>query len=265
MSTVLARLFFPSLLITAPLASQPVAGTYMASNVQGSAVKLVLQESAGSVTGTLSGNGNVFQLRGAANGDMIEGTVTGNGMNMLFGARVQGDDLLLILAEAGANGQPNLNSATQLTFRRDASAPAEAPVASAAPPSPAGGGSAGGKSAEDQRMIQVLTANGWCSFSFSGSSGSYSSGGVSRTSRTMLYPDGTVVSSSNTERSSSGAAGSAAVATQGGDRGFWKFENGVLYIGLTPQSLQPQQFRMTYNSNGSPIPVVNGTEYMICR
>jgi hypothetical protein len=114
-------------------------------------------------------------------------------------------------------------------------------------------------------MIQVLTANGWCSFSYSGSSGTYSSGGVTRTQKVFLRPDGTVSATANSERTSSGAAGQAYVGGSAGNQGFWKFENGQFFLGPTREQLAPQQFKMTYNSNGYPIPVVNGTEYMICR
>ena len=31
------------------------------------------------------------------------------------------------------------------------------------------------------------------------------------------------------------------------------------------QQWVPQQFKMTFNSNGYPIPVVNGREYMHCQ
>ena len=114
-------------------------------------------------------------------------------------------------------------------------------------------------------MFAVLTKNAWCSFSYSGSSGTYSSGGSTRTGRVVLRPDGTASMGSKSELSSSGAAGTGGVYGSSGQQGFWKYENGVFSSGPSLQQMTPQRFKMTYNSNGYAIPIVDGTEYMICR
>jgi hypothetical protein len=348
--------------------AQSLAGTYTAPNQQGGSITLELKTLAGGkLGGTLSGNGNSFQLDGAMNGAMAEGTITGNGMKMFFGAQLNGEQLQFFMVEPDANGQPNFQRATPIQFKRGAAAPAAQagnplaatgggnPLAKSAASAdkyagawtskdvklslsanasgyagtlmhqgqnypitlkadgpglsgtftaggapypvlvkldgtslllntagttymlvrgegvsgnPLAGSSGGGVTAaspQDQQMIRVLTANGWCSFSYSGSSGTYSSGGSTKTSKVFLRPDGTVSGTSSSERTSSGAAGQAYVAGSDGVQGFWKFENGQLYLGPTREQLAPQAFKMTYNSNGYPIPIVNGTEYMICR
>lgn len=351
------------------LPGQAIAGTYTTANAQGGTITLVLQaDGPGKVSGSLAGNGNTFVIAGTMGDDAADGTVSGNGMQLFFGARLQGEGLLFLLAEPDASGQPDFARATPMQFRRSATAVAPStaaaprgnPLAGARPadadryagawtskdvslslssqagayagtlthqgnaypvtlkadgPGLSGTFTAGGSpyevlvkvengmlylrtagttymlargaagaganplggsaatsapaapalSAQDQQMVRMFTANAWCSFSYSGSSGSYSSGGVSRSQKVYLRPDGTLVASSGSERTSSGEAGQAYVGNQGTAQGYWKFENGQFYLGQSPQALAPQQFRMTFNSNGYPIPIINGTEYMICR
>lgn len=348
-----------------PAAAQSIAGTYSTPNQQGGSITLVLRPAAGGkVTGSLSGNGNTFQIDGTMRDDAAEGTITGNGLKMFFAARVQSaQDLQFAMAEPDANGQPDYAKATQMAFKREAGASAPAGGSAGGNPLAAGRGAAasdkyagawtskdmsislnggggrysgtlthqgssypvtlkdegpglsgtftaagtpyellvnvengmlyintagttymlargnggaagnvagagsgsGNLSAEDQKMIAMFTANGWCSFSYSGSSGTYSSGGVTKTQKVYLSRDGRVSANASSERTSSGDAGQAYVGSKDGTSGFWKYENGTFYLGQSPQALQPQRFKMTYNSNGYPIPIINGTEYMICR
>lgn len=277
----LALAFLALVSVAAGSGAQSLVGTYTAPNQQGGTITLEFKALAGGkVGGTLSGNGNSFQLDGAMNGAMAEGTITGNGMKMFFGAQLNGDQLQFIMVEPDANGQPNFQRATPIQFKRGPAAPpAQAgnplaaggggnPLAKSAAPgtgsAPPGAGMMG-TSPQDEQMIRLLTANAWCSFSYSGSSGTYSSGGVSRSSKVYLRPDGVVSATSSSERTSSGASGQAYVGGNDATQGHWKFENGQFYLGQTREQLAPQTFKMTYNSNGYPIPVVNGTEYMICR
>lgn len=351
------------LLGSAPLAAQAIAGTYSTANQQGGTITLVLRPApGGKVAGTLSGNGNTFQIDGTMGDDAAEGTITGNGLKMFFAARTQGQDLQFAMAEPDASGQPDYAKATQISFRREAgvgtpASPAGAggnplsagraatsdryagawtsrdmslslsgaggaysgtlthqgmsyPVtlrdegpglsgtftaqgtpyellvkvengmlqintagttymlargsAGSAGPLTAGAGG-GARSPQDEQMIAVLTKNAWCSFSYSGSSGTYSTGGSTRTGRVVLYPDGSATMGSKSELTSSGAAGVGGVYGSSGQRGFWKYENGIFSSGPSRQQMTPQQFKMTFNSNGYPIPIIDGTEYMICR
>jgi hypothetical protein len=209
-------------------------------------VRLSLNTGASGYTGTLVHQGQNYPITLKADGPGLSGTFTAGGSPYSVLVKLEGTSLLL-----------NTAGTTYMLVRGEA--------ASGNPLAGGSAGSAGARSPQDAQMIQVLTANGWCSFSYSGSSGTYSSGGVTKTQKVFLRPDGTVAATANSERTSSGAAGQAYVGGNEATQGFWKFENGQFYLGQTREQLAPQQFKMTYNSNGYPIPVVNGTEYMICR
>lgn len=356
-----------ALVLASPSGAQSLIGTYSTTNPQGGAVTIVFRDAGGGkVGGTLSGNGNTFEISGMSQGNGAEGTVEGNGQKMFFGAAVEGDNLRLILAEPDANGQPNFQRATQLSFKRTAGVPAGGGQAAGGNPlgggraaaasdryagawsskdvqlslsggdgkysgtlthqgqnypitlkdegpglsgtftaggspyevlikhengflhlntagttymlakgtggaNPLGGGAnvAGGgggrRSPEDEKMFQMFIANGWCSFSYKSGSTYSTTGGTTSTGKVYMNANGTVSATRSSETTSSGSSGQAYVGGQSGAQGFWKYENGVLYMGQTPQAMAPQQFKMTYNSNGYPIPIVNGTEYMICR
>ena len=206
-------------------------------------VKLSLNTAAAGYSGTLTHQGQNYPITLKADGPGLSGNFTAGGAAYPVLVKLEGNSLLL-----------NTAGTTYMLARGGDAAGAAT-----------GGGQVTGANAQDAQMIRVLTANAWCSFSYSGSSGTYSSGGVSRSSKVFLNADGSVSSTSSSERTSSGVNGQAYVGNQGGNQGYWKFENGQFYLGQTREQMAPQTFKMTYNSNGYPIPVVNGTEYMICR
>ncbi len=245
-------------------AQSPFVGRWDVRNQQGGTTSLVLTTTGpGALGGTFSGNGNSFAVTGTVTGDEAAGTIAGRGMTLFFQAQVKGGTLLLVLAEPGAGGTPNLGTAQQIIMTKAAAG--EAPAA-AAPRSSAPSPSAStGTSDLDRRMIALLTANAWCAFSFSGSQSYSSSSGTSRTERVVLARDGTATSNQRRESSTSSSAGSVASQGDGSTAGRWRFENGVLAFSEDGQSWQNAAFKMTFNSNGSPIPVVNGKEYMVCQ
>ena len=114
-------------------------------------------------------------------------------------------------------------------------------------------------------MMRLLMANAWCAFSYSGTQTYSSSSGSTRTERVVLSSDGTVRSNAASERTSSGENGSVVSSGGEGTAGRWRFERGVLAFSADGVTWQPAGFKMTFNSNGSPIPVVDGKEYMVCR
>ena len=118
---------------------------------------------------------------------------------------------------------------------------------------------------QDKQLAQLFVANAWCAFSYSGSQTYSGSSGTTRTERAVMLADGRVLSNQKSEFAGSGESGSAVVS--GGDHvvGYWRLERGVL--AYSPDGVQwtAANFKMTYNSNGYPIPVVNGKEYMACR
>lgn len=256
--------------------AQGFLGRWEVRNAQGSITSLVLTDGGGGkLGGTFSGNGNSFEVTGSAAGEEASGSIAGRGMALFFQAHVKGNTLLLVVAEPGPGGVPNLSSAQQVILNRAtgdamAAAPARPPAAAASPsarPSAVAGGpgGAGGVTEMDRRMIQLLTANAWCAFGFSGSQSYSSSSGTTRTERVVLAPDGTAHSNQRNESANSGANGSVTSQNDGGSTGRWRFENGVLAFSVDGIAWQPAAFRMTFNSNGSPIPLVGGKEYMVCQ
>jgi len=119
----------------------------------------------------------------------------------------------------------------------------------------------------DEAIKQVLLANDWCSFSYSGGGGGYGSTGSyghSSTSRVHLSPDGSISRKSGSENYSSSQYGSVASQGNGGDGGRWQVRGGVLYLSSGDAPLQPVNLSITRNSDGSPILKADGVEYMRC-
>ena len=123
----------------------------------------------------------------------------------------------------------------------------------AAGSSPPGGGGGGGGGMSDS----LMTSSAWCTFSYNKISG------YSNTTRWVFSPNGTYSKGGRGEGYSSGYGGTMASQHNSGGGGHWKVVNGQLYIGDTIP--QPVQSVVKHNSNGSPIVVVNGTEYSKCR
>lgn len=125
----------------------------------------------------------------------------------------------------------------------------------------------GGK-ARDEPLARLLVSSDWCSFSYSGGGGGYSSSGSyghSSTSRFHLSADGSFVRSSGSESYSSNQYGSVAGQGGNGSSGRWQVRAGVLYTSDGNGPMQPVQLTVTRNSNGYPIINANGTEYMQCN
>ena len=109
---------FTSLVCTSA-AAQNYTGTYTTTNAQGGIVTLTLRhDGPKQVKGTLSGNNNTFQVGGEVTPDGLMGAVTGQQGNLYLMAQFEGADLIVFLAEPGANGQPDLQSARRLVFTR---------------------------------------------------------------------------------------------------------------------------------------------------
>ena len=248
------------LVLAAPLRAQGFPGTYTVRNAQGGVSTLVLTDAgAGKLGGSFNGNGNSFQVTGVAANDEASGVIAGRGLSLFFQAQVKGATLLLVLAEPTAAGTPNLAAAQQVVMTRSAAG---------AVTGDADGSTAGVAAAvtpQDKQLAQLFVANAWCAFSYSGSQTYSGSSGTTRTERAVMLADGRVLSNQKSEFAGSGESGSAVVS--GGDHvvGYWRLERGVL--AYSPDGVQwtAANFKMTYNSNGYPIPVVNGKEYMACR
>lgn len=118
----------------APAHAQELTGRYVYQSPQGP-VGLVLQHDRATVTGVLTGvDGQVSRLEGRFDGQRAIGTIVMGGRNGWFAAGFLDGGLTLLLAEIGADGEPDLDNGWRLDFTR-AGDVASAPAASRAAPS----------------------------------------------------------------------------------------------------------------------------------
>jgi hypothetical protein len=229
--------------------AQNYAGTFTTTNPQGGTVTLTLRnDGPKQVKGTLNGNNATFEVAGEVTPQGLMGAVTGPQGNLYMMAQYEGANLVVILAEPGPNGQPNVESARRIVFAKAGSG---SPKPGAAAPAAPGG--------SDAQLSQFLTRNAWCGFTFNQRSG------TSSTERIVFDANGTVTQSSGRETYSSGASGSVAGQYSGGQQARWKVADGALHLSQDGVNWQPQPLQITQNSNGSPIVKSGGKEYMVCR
>lgn len=227
-----------ALLACAPALAQNYSGTYTTQNPQGGTVTLRLKQDANkAVTGTLSGNGNTFQIQAEVTAEGVLGTVTSGANTLYMLAQLQGGKLNVILAEPGPGGQPNLQAARQLVFTK---------------------GTPQASTGSDQ-LSQFLTRNAWCGFTYNQRTG------TSTRERVVFHGDGVVVQQSGAETYTSGRSGTVAGQYGGGKQGRWKVENGQLQLSEDGLNWAPQALQVTQNSNGYPIIKSGGKEYMVCN
>jgi len=219
--------------------AQSYSGTFTTTNQQGGTVTLVLKQDAQSqVKGTLTGNNTTFQVAAQATPQGLMGTVSGEAGSLYLMAQYEGASLVVLLAEPGPNGQPNLQATRRLIFSKAAA--------------PAAGG-------QDGQISQLLTRNAWCGFTYNKNTG------TSTKERVVFYSNGTVARTSGAETYNSGPAGSVAGQSGNANQGRWKVANGMLHLSQDGTNWTPQPLQVTQNSNGSPIIKSNGKEYMVCN
>jgi hypothetical protein len=239
-----------SLVLLLPCAqalAQNFSGTYTTKNPQGGSVTLTLKQDAQSrVSGTLSGNGNTFQIQGQAQPTGILGTVTGDNTTLFLHAQMNGAELRVILAEADANGQPNLQATREIVMARAGSGGGHA-----SKPAPSAN--------QETQLSQFLTRNAWCSFSYNQRSG------TSTKERVMFRADGTVTQQGGAETYSSGYSGTVAGQHTSGNQGRWRVQGTSLELSQDGMNWAPQPLQVTQNSNGYPILKSGGKEYMVCQ
>ena len=232
--------------------AQNYSGTFTTTNQQGGTVTLVLKQDAQSqVKGTLTGNNTSFEVAAQATPQGLMGTVSGQAGSLYLMAQYEGASLVVLLAEPGANGQPNPQATRRLVFAKAAAggAPSSKPQSKA--PAPAGG--------QDGQISQFLTRNAWCGFTYNKNSG------TSTRERVVFSSNGMVARTSGAETYNSGPAGSVAGQSANANTGRWKVANGMLHLSQDGVNWTPQPLQVTQNSNGSPIVKSNGKEYMVCN
>jgi len=232
--------------------AQSYSGTFTTTNQQGGTVTLVLKQDAQSqVKGTLTGNNTTFQVAAQATPQGLMGTVSGEAGSLYLMAQYEGASLVVLLAEPGPNGQPNLQATRRLIFSK-AAAGSPSSKSPSKPAAPAAGG-------QDGQISQFLTRNAWCGFTYNKNTG------TSTKERVVFYSNGTVARTSGAETYNSGPAGSVAGQSGNANQGRWKVANGMLHLSQDGTNWTPQPLQVTQNSNGSPIIKSNGKEYMVCN
>jgi hypothetical protein len=234
--------FLLAALASAGAMAQNYSGTFTTTNQQGGTVTLVLKQDAQSqVKGTLTGNNTTFQVAAQATPQGLMGTVSGEAGSLYLMAQYEGASLVVLLAEPGPNGQPNLQATRRLIFSKAAA------------------GSPSSKSGQDGQISQFLARNAWCGFTYNKNTG------TSTKERVVFYSNGTVARTSGAETYSSGPAGSVAGQSGNANQGRWKVADGMLHLSQDGTNWTPQPLQVTQNSNGSPIIKSNGKEYMVCN
>ena len=111
------------LTLALPVSAQQFTGTFTAQGQAGPITLALQQAGGGTVTGTLSGNGAVYQVEAQPEETgTIVGTATGQQGRLFFQATLQGDQLQVIFVEPGPDGQPNYDTAQEIAFARGSGA-----------------------------------------------------------------------------------------------------------------------------------------------
>lgn len=104
-----------------------LTGTYTTQGRQGAVTLVLNQDADGSVTGSMSGNGAKMVIQAKMQDGKAIGVMTSPGEQggAFFMAQKDGADVAVVMADVGANGQPNEATARRITFK---AAAAEAPA-----------------------------------------------------------------------------------------------------------------------------------------
>ena len=245
------------LLLPAASLAQNFDGTYSASNPQGGTITLTLRQDAQQrVTGTLIGHGSAFQVQGQVQSGNVLGTATSASGMVYIGAQIEGQNLRVLLAEPGMNGQPNFNTARQFVMARAGSS--GEPTGGAMQPPPQAQQAPQAGTPLDAQLTQLLVSSAWCTFSYNQISG------ASTKERVVFGRDGSFIQQTGGEAYSSGRNGTYAGQSSGGTRGRWRVQGGGLQVSGDGSNWQPQPLQVTRNSSGYPIVNSGGKEYMQC-
>lgn len=105
-------------------AAQNFSGTWSVPTGTGANLSLQLrQDAAGRITGTLTGN-TAFQVQAQIQNGQLAGYAVAAGGRLYMEGQLQGEGLVLALAEVGADGQPQAQTARTVLMTRTAAGPA---------------------------------------------------------------------------------------------------------------------------------------------
>jgi hypothetical protein len=184
-----------------------------------------------------------------------------SGQTDLNGVRVETDALVLVGAGGATVQFRRVGGRPRPPASAKGGAAKPAPHADRAPGAAQG---AGGGSAADRQLRDLLLSSAWCSFSYRATPGGGGSGDHTSSSRVVFRPDGTGARGSSTETRSTGAGGQYAGARSGGEDFRWQVRGGRLLVD-SGAGLQDVNLTGTRNSSGYPILSAGGVEYMMCR
>jgi hypothetical protein len=122
-------------LAAVPGVAQSFTGSYMSAD--GTRTVLSFESpTAGSVTGSISGQGVALGLQGEIDGALLAGWASGQGGSLHFHAEFSGDDLVFTLFPTGMDGQPNHDQGQSAVFRRTSTQPqpGQSPTPQPTPP-----------------------------------------------------------------------------------------------------------------------------------
>ncbi len=105
----------------------------------------------------------------------------------------------------------------------------------------------------------LLLSSAWCTFSYNKTTG------YSNTTRVHFNKNGTYGTGGRAEGATSGKYGSYASQSDSSGGGRWKVDKGELYISSGNGQLAPVRTVVKRNSNGYPIILADGVEYLQCR
>lgn len=144
---------------SAAASAQTYSGSYTVQNQQGGIITLTFnQDAQGNLTGTMSGNGQQYQVEGMIEEGIAVGAIYNEQGGVYFEAQLQGGQLLLTLIEPGSDNQPDYSRTQDLVLTR---AGAGAAMPQAPQPSQGGNPLAGGaaQGAADP-FVGSFTGNG---------------------------------------------------------------------------------------------------------
>ena len=113
--------------------------------------------------------------------------------------------------------------------------------------------------AQGMTLGGLLTATPWCSFSYNKVTG------YSNTTRFQFFSDGNYVTGGRSEGHSSGPGGTFGSQHDNRAGGRWQLQGSVLYMTRGNELQEPVNLVVRQNSNGSPIIVADGVEYVPCQ
>ncbi|HEY3276427.1 MAG TPA: hypothetical protein VGJ94_07380 [Syntrophorhabdaceae bacterium] len=112
---------------------------------------------------------------------------------------------------------------------------------------------------ERSQLADLLTTTPWCSFKYNKTTG-YSS-----TTRYQFFRDGRYTTGAKNEGHSSGVAGNFSSQRNRTSGGNWQLKGNALFVTANGVMQEPVYLSVKQNSNGMPIIIADGVEFVPCQ